>query len=196
MISRLAITVLLLTSCPLIVVRSTVRAAEPYAWGIGHGEITRDAALTSIQWEFVTEPNQIADWTISNVPPLDPTNAPLGHDLAFNAQRGVDPSIDFDAFASALAGPLFRVDLALDGQLAASNYESESTAWSNIQIDKIETTIHYNRSTAGVWSFWPSLFLYGTATPIPEPSFAAMLAFAVFSTLGARRHKSIPHNRV
>jgi hypothetical protein len=168
---------------------SVVQGAEPFTWGIGYGEITRDAALTSVKWEFVTEQNQSAAWMISDLPPFDPTPSGLGHELDLIARRGVDP-VDFDGFGAALAAPLFRSDLTLDGVLARSDYEdSQSDAWSDIQIDTIELKIHYSRSAAGVWSFWPSLYLSGSARPVPEPSIAAAIAGAVVSILTARRRK-------
>jgi hypothetical protein len=167
---------------------SPARGADPFGWGIGIGEIPRDTALTSIKWEFIAEPNLSAEWVISAFPAFDSTDTFAGHDMRFSAHRGID-SVDFDGFGRALGTPLFRSVLTLDDVFIRSDYESLlPTVPNDIQIDSIEMTIHYNRSDAGVWSFWPSFFLNGTATYIvPEPTTFAMLAVACIAIISHRR---------
>jgi hypothetical protein len=168
---------------------SVATAAEPYTWGIGHGEILRDDPLASLTWEFVYEPNQSAAWTIPDLPPLDPTDTALGHDLTLIAHRGTDP-VDFDGFGAALASPLFRSELTMDGMLTRSDWESgQSNYWNHIQIDTIEIQIHYDRSSGGGWSFWPSLYLSGTAVPVPEPSGVGGIALAAIALLRCHRRR-------
>ena len=174
-----------------LVLNATI-AAEPYVWGYGYGEINRDAALTSIKWEFLWGPGNSAAWTISNLPPFDPTRSGIRHGLRIVAHRGID-AVDFDGFGAALASPLFRRDLTLDGVFVRSDFaDSQADAWNNIQIDTIEMQIQYNRSANDSWSFWPSLYLYGTAIPVPEPSTLSILALMAIMIIPIRCRKSKP----